>query len=425
MHEDRTEVGDRMIQARLAPPIEHADLVSPPAGFLARVSLDGPNRTRRRLPTITLPSPPSYGATFVLFVVLPALAAALYLWGFASDQYVAEARFAIRTLQIDTPRDQKKDQSALATASSGGVPSLAGQEAYIVANYIRSAAIFADLPADLDPRRIYSRPEADFWARLSTDASLEALTTYWRGMVSTYVDGPSGMVTVDVRAFRPADARNLVGAILEASEKLVNRMSERARNDAIVSSEAEVRRTEGLVREALNDMKTYRDSVGFIDPGSAATSTSQLLMQAMAERIRLQSDYFVASRAMSPTAPTVVAQKARIDSLDEQIEQLKAKLTGASKEGRTVAASLVRYEELELKRIFAEKLYTMAQESLERAKLRAERQNLYLTVFVPALEPQEARFPQRLSLSLLIPVGLLVVWGIFALIVATVEDHTY
>ncbi len=74
------------------------------------------------------------------------------------------------------------------------------------------------------------------------------------------------------------------------------------------------------------------------------------------------------------TAPTVVGLKTRLDGLDIQIAQLKAELTGHSPEGRTIAASLVTFEELELKRTFAEKLYTMAQDALERARLRAEQQ---------------------------------------------------
>jgi capsular polysaccharide transport system permease protein len=65
----------------------------------------------------------------------------------------------------------------------------------------------------------------------------------------------------------------------------------------------------------------------------------------------------------------------------------------------------------------------MAQDGLERARLRAEQQNLYISVFVPPSLPQEAKYPERLAFSFIIPVGLLILWGIFALIAAAVEDH--
>jgi capsular polysaccharide transport system permease protein len=429
MPDIRTEVEDRTARPRLVTPADAGGLALRPFGMLRRVvehvQAAHPRTGGHRSSMITLPSIPWYGLTFTLFVVIPSLLSALYLWLMASDQFVAEARFAIRALQVDQPRDSGKDQNAATSIASGATPSLAGQDAYIVATYIRSAAVFADLPRELDPRVIYSRPEADFWAKLKSNASVEALTTYWRSMVMTYVDGPSGVVTVNVRAFRPSDAEALVQAVVAASERLVNTMSARARADAVSTAEAEVRRTEGLVRDALAEMRGYRNSVGFIDPASAAGATSQLLLQLMSERIRLQNDYFVSSRAMSESAPTVVTLKSRLEVLDVQIAQLRGKLTSTNGDANNMAASLVKYEQLDLKRIFAEKLYTMAQDSLERAKSRAQRQSLYLTQFVQPMLPEEAKFPQRLSLSLLIPVGLTILWGIMALISAAVSDHMF
>jgi len=365
--------------------------------------------------------PSAYLITFVLFVVLPSIASAIYLAFIASDQYVAETRFAVKQAQFDTDR-VKSDLSKLA---SGSIPSLADQNVYIIANYIRSRAIVDDVGKALDLRQIFRRPEADFWARLKDGATKEELVDYWNEMVRTYVDGPSAIVTVEAKAFRPEDALALSRAIIAASEKLANEVSARARNDTMKWAEDEVRRAEGKVETALANLREYRDSEGYIDPVSAATSTSKLLLQTMAEKIKLQSDYFVASRAMSPEAPTVVTLKTRLQSLDDQINQLKSKLTGNSPEGATIAASLVKFESLELQRQFAEKLYQLAQDSLERARIKAERQNIYVEVFVPPGLPEYARYPERLALSLLIPLGLLIVWGIFAFTAAAVDDHRY
>jgi capsular polysaccharide transport system permease protein len=145
----------------------------------------------------------------------------------------------------------------------------------------------------------------------------------------------------------------------------------------------------------------------------------------MAQRIELQSQYEVDLHAMSATAPTVVTIKARLDALEGQIDKLKSQLTSDSPGARTVSASIAEFEGLETKRIFAEKLYELAQNALERARERAERQALYVSVFVPPETPEEARYPERLALSLLIPIGLAVIWGILALIAAAIEDHRH
>ncbi len=416
----------RTIDVTQSPPSELPVLARPLAALrrvLRRDETGSVQGEERRRP-ITLPSPPSYRLTFILCVVLPSFISLIYFTFLASDQFAAEARFAIRSAPFATTVDSNTS-GALSSMGSGGIPSIAGQDAHVVANFIRSPAIFAELDPAVDPKKIFTRPEADFWARLPMDASLETLTDYWREMVHTNVDGPSGIVTVTVRAFRPDDARDLMESIVKASEKLVNTMSQRARNDSMSAAEAEVRRTEALVRDALVELQAYREKVGFIDPVKAAASSSQLLLQTMAEKIKLESDYFVSLRATGSDSPTVLPLKSRIEALDQQIGKLKTQLTGTGGPDPSIASTIARFEELELKRVFSEKLYDFATRAMERARQRAERQNVYLSVFVAPMLPEEARFPLRLSMSILIPIGLLVLWGIGALTALTIEDHTY
>ncbi len=372
--------------------------------------------TRRRLPWVLI--------SFIALVVIPAAACDLYLAFIASDQYVAEAHAVVRSAE-----QESAVQSATASSgtSSGATSALSlstlGPNAYIVTNYIRSRAMVDDLGKFVDLRAIFRRPEADFWARLESDATVEELVDYWKQMVTTYVDGPSGIVTVKVRAFRPDDALALTQAILKLSEQLVNEMSERARRDAMQFAEREVQRADARVRTALIDLRRYRDDEGLIDPVKTADETSKLLMQLLAEKIRLESDLFVASRSLAKNAPSVQNLTARIDVTDVQITKLKEKLTGDTPEIRNVAAKLARFEELEVQRLFAERLFTMAQDGLARARMTAERQSVYLTVFVPPSLPEDSVFPRRIAFSILIPLAFFILWSIGALIWASVEDH--
>jgi capsular polysaccharide transport system permease protein len=172
-------------------------------------------------------------------------------------------------------------------------------------------------------------------------------------------------------------------------------------------------------------MHQFRDTAGIIDPVQAGTEIGKLLIPLMTEKIRLESDLFVASRNLDDSAPTIKALKSRLVTTERQIADLKGKLTNpnGNGNGKTVAASLAKFEELELQRQFAEKLYTLAQADLDRARLRAARQSVYLTVFVPPSLPEESRYPRRLAYSILIFLGLAVIWAIGAMTFASVEDH--
>lgn len=369
------------------------------------------------------PRPPLYLTTFFLFVVLPTIANLIYLAFIASDQYVALSRFAVRTAvgekQVELPA------GSASASTSAGMTAVVGQDAYVIVTYIRSHAIIDDLQKTIDIRRIFRSPAADFWARLKQDATAEELLAYWQNMVTASVDGPSGIVTVRARAFTPADAKAVVEAIIKASEVLANDVSARSRADMVSRAENEVRRSEATVRAALKDLQDFRETVGYIDPVATATMTNKLLLQLFADKIKMENEYFVITRAASEAAPSVQTLKTSIKSIDQQIEKLKASLAGSSEEGRSIAAALVRFETLELKRVFSEKLLWSAEDALERAKARADRQNIYVSVFVPPALPEEARYPERWAMSFIVPITLIVLWGIFSLLVATIEDHRY
>jgi capsular polysaccharide transport system permease protein len=372
--------------------------------------------------------PPTIGS-FFLFVLAPAVAATLYFAFVASDQYTVEMRFAVRALDTYDPpiglpgAGAGAGKGGMGGAMTGGVTiETSTQNAYVITSYIRSRAVVDDLAAKVRLREIFQRPEADFWARLGKRASIEQLVDYWVSMVETDVDSGSGVVTVKVRAFRREDALALGRAVISASEDLVNRISDRARRDATAMAEKDVRRAFVAVQSALAELNKFRDQFGMIDPSSKSSEIGSLLAPLMGDKIRLENEMFVASRELSSDAPTVRVLREQIETADKQIKELQAKLTNHDG-GGAISGSIAKFEELDLQRTLAEQLYAMARSNLDRAQQRANRQTLYLTVFVPPAMPEDSRYPRRLNFSVLIFVGLGVLWAIVMMILASIEDH--
>lgn len=371
-------------------------------------------------------------ASFIGCVVVPAFAAMIYFAFIASDQPAAEARFAVHQAEMDStdssdqtegPSNNTSSSNSMNTPTAAFAFSITGQNAYIVTSYIKSRAIVDDLDAKMNLREMFRRPEADFWARLKRNVTVDELTDYWNSMVATYIDGPSGIVTLRVRAFRPDDAVAIAKAVLELSEALVNRISDRSRRDEMAVSEREVRRAFETIQAALVALRRFQDSSGIINPLQAGTEIGKLLVPLLGEKIRLESDLFVATRDLADSAPTVQALKNRIESVERQITELKGRLTGSEGGKPTIAASLAKFEELDLQRQFAEKMYALAQADLDRARARAARQSVYLTVFVPPSLPEESRYPRRMAFPILIFIGLAIVWSVAIMTIASVEDH--
>jgi capsular polysaccharide transport system permease protein len=98
-------------------------------------------------------------------------------------------------------------------------------------------------------------------------------------------------------------------------------------------------------------------------------------------------------------------------------------MAGSRDAKSNLAALISQFEELDLKRQFAEKLYALTQEGLTRARLLAERRNVYLAVFVPPSLPEDFSYPLRYSSFFLIAAVAFLTWCCGATIWASIEDH--
>jgi capsular polysaccharide transport system permease protein len=358
------------------------------------------------------------GWSLVVIVALPAFLTGIYLFGFASDQYVAEAQFAVRMVGAE---ERRQDQAIPSLLTMSGLPS--SQDADIVADYIHSRAIVDDVSKHVDLVGMFHRPEADILAKLEDRPPVEALTSYWRRMVSVDIENTSGIVTLQTRAFRREDALALAQAVLQSSQGLVETLSDRVRTDSVKHAEDEFHRAETRVHAALGALQNFRNAQGLIDPIKSADANGKLLLQLMGDKIQLESQLFVSQRTTGLDAPGIAPMRARLDSINVQIGRLQEQMAGGTGATSNLAALISRYEDLDLNRQFAERLYTLTQEGLARARLLADRRGVYLAVFVPPSLPEQYSYPLRWSSFLLVTASAFLTWCCGATIWASVLDH--
>lgn len=343
---------------------------------------------------------------FVIFAV-PALLAIIYFTFVASDQYVSEARFAVRT-------GERSALDQLAGASRLGQLAQA-QDTLIVAQYVKSRSIVEALDKNVGLRAMYSRDDIDFIASAASDDSIEDLVDYWNWRVSVGVDVNSGIVTVTVRAFSAEDAQKIAQEILALSEALVNQMSARANHDELEQAEAEFKRAEDKLKEARVALRDLRNSQGVLDPTISAEALNELLTDLRKQELQAENDLIVMLRSISESAPQARQLKARIAALKVQIEKVEAQLTAASPgDGDALSETYGEFEDLELKRAVAESQYADASLALENARLAAERQRIYLNTIAQPEIAEKALYPLRFWTSLAIVVGLFLAWLGFA-----------
>ena len=355
--------------------------------------------------------------SFIIIVVIPAAIAATYYFLVAADQYVAEFRFALRSAEPERHDPALFLQESIA-------PSVMGLDSYVVVQYLASRAIIDDLSATLDLRQMFSRAEADWPVRLDLPVSIEELVRYWKRQVDAFFDATNGTIVVRARAFTPQDALRLAEGILASSERLVNDLSARARQDALRNAEEEVDRAEKRLRLALTRLREFRDKEGIIDPRKTADATVALAGRVRDELVRADTELSTLKHYMRDDAPSIKMLEARVQSLEAQRRAVESEVTDTEKT-RSEALSRVMgsYEQLENERTFAENTYQHALQALDRSRINADRQQVYLATFVRPTLPEESLYPRRLQ-SLAVAFGVaFAVWMIGGFILQSIRDH--
>ena len=362
--------------------------------------------------------PPLRLIGFILLVILPFLASSVYYAFIASDQYVAEARFAVRAV---SGTGDTSDASDPGGATSALNMRSASQDAYVVTSFIHSTEILNRIGKKIDYRSMFIRQNADFMSRFGSSRSDEEFLKYWNDHVTAYIDVTSGIITLKVRTFSPDDSVKLADAIIEESEKLINELSERARNDIVQSMKADVQKSGKAYGDTLIALNQFQNASGLLSPQTQAKNSGAILTGLLAQKLEFETRLFVMRQSNAQNSPTYQQLNLAKESLDAQIEKMKSALTGP--ENASLAKSLLEYSRLETDRMIAEKLYESSQKNYDAVLAEALRKTLYLAVFVKPVLPDESIFPRRVSTPLIILLALVVTWATLSLIWASVEDH--
>lgn len=352
---------------------------------------------------------------FLLFVGLPTLIAAIYLYAFAAGQYVSEARFMVRGQQ------EMRAASALSAAMGAAGFKQVPEDAMAVRDYLQSHDAVTELQRQVNLIQLYRRPEADFLARLwSETLPAEFMQMYFKYMNSVEVDNTSGITTVRARAFRPEDARQIAEAQLRISEDFVNQLSARARGSSLELAQAELELAEQRVVASQTAMTEWRQREQAVDPAGLAQIGQASMASLEAALTLAKTEFQEKSAYMRSDNPTIVNLRNRISTLESRIRTERSRLTVGNE---ALPERISAYESLAMEREFANKQLASATTSLEAARINAQRQQLFLSRVV---EPNLAEYPlyPHAGIFLLSLFAILsVVYGIGWLILAGVREH--
>lgn len=354
---------------------------------------------------------------FTMWVILPSLIAALYLFFVAAPQYVSESRFTVRAQMPRMPAAGGVGADMLGAA--GFLPS--PDNIASVRDFLLSHDAVRKTRQKTDLVEIFRRPEADPLFRLWwPNPTAERLRWFYRWQVTVTVDPTTGISDLRVWTFRPSDSLALSNILLELSEELVNEMNNKIREEALRVARAELRRAEARLTDARVALTMFRQQEREVDPTATATAAVGTISSLQSDIARARSELQTLQGFARPGSPQIINLENRIRGMEAQV---------AAERSRIATASTGVTEQIEtFARLNAEVALAQAQLEarvivLDRANSEATRQSIFLSRVVDPNLAERSLFPLPYWASLYVFLSLSVLYGMAWLILTGMREH--
>lgn len=356
----------------------------------------------------------SVSPLFLALVIVPTMIATVYFGLLASEVYVSESRFIVRS-------PSKPNLSPLGAVLGGGSLVGASEESEAVTEFLGSRQALGTINQDGYVVRAWGNGSI-FWfdrfGRLGADSG-EDLFEYYLDQVAAEDSTTTKVTVLTVKSFDPESAQTINRRLLEASEVLVNELSDRARRDAIAFAEAQLAIARKDAQSAALALAAYRDREGVIDPQLQASAGLQMISKLQDQLIAAQTQ-LLQMQTYTPQASQIPYLRTQISNLEREIADQTAQLAGGR---QSLSAASVRYQELTLASEYAEKQLAITLSAYQEAQAEARRKQAYVERISQPSLPDDSAYPRRLRSILATFVLGLLAWGVASMLLIGVREH--
>ncbi|MCY1669387.1 hypothetical protein [Rhizobium sp. SL86] len=351
---------------------------------------------------------------FLIVFLLPVFVGTVYFGFVASDVYVSESKFILRTPgKMDGP---------LSSFGQGQVSARSDDDAYALIEFIKSRDAARTMERDHGMRDIMGRPEADVFSRYPAWWAKDNQENYfkaYRQHISVEMDGVTGIVTLVARAYRPNDAINMANSLLQISEIFVNGLSARSNRDAENFARSFLAQSQLELVNVEADLSAYRNTQSVLDPSIESEATLSQIGKMAGEITRMEAA-LGQQRSLAPNSPSVKPLTEQIRAYREQLSVLRKTVVG---DPESAVSKMKDYELLTLKRDIAAKKIAFAAAQFEKTRQDAQNQRIYLQRVVEPGLPDVPALPYRILMVLGIAILSFAAFSIVKSMVSATMEH--
>ncbi|WP_299674150.1 capsule biosynthesis protein [uncultured Roseobacter sp.] len=343
------------------------------------------------------------------FVFLPTILAGWYFYAVATPMYATKSEFLI--LQAD---------SAGSGSGLGGLLSgtqfATSQDSIAVQSYLQSKDAMLRLDDEVGFKSHFTQDSIDPIQRLTADPSNEqAYRTYQKNVKVGY-DPTEGVLRMEVIAADPGVSANISRALIGYAEERVNSLSAEKRDDQMSDAQESFENAAAERRQAQEALVTLQLQGDTLDPEAVIAGLRAQINQV--ELLLLEKELELAALLDNarPNQSRVDGARGDVRRLNDQLDELNARMTDASQGENSLAQLNVRIQMAQADLATRDMLLQSALQQMEQTRMEANRQVRYLTVSVKPVPSEEPSYPRKFENTL---VAFLVFAGIYLMVSLT------
>jgi capsular polysaccharide transport system permease protein len=358
-----------------------------------------------------------------IFVLLPFFVFSFYQMIWASDRYESRTQLILKQ-----PDGMATLDPAMALLSGFGATT-GSNDNELLKSFILSGDMIMYLEQTIKLSEHYKDPRNDFFSRLGQSATQEDLHTYFAEHVKIEVEEKSSVITLLIQGFDPDFAHLLAQTIVTRAEWYINEIGHALAKEQLGFVQKEHDSIEKRLQKAKSILLGFQRKHDLLDPEAEGMALQQITYSLEAEIAKKQAQLRALTSGMSDKAPPVMQLRVELDSLNEELDSQRNRLTNSAgtldKYGvkdDSVGEILAKFSDLKIDLELALKSYTSSLISLEKSRIEAYRQLKYLVIVESPTLPEEATYPKafyNISLFLIVTMMLFLIGRI---VIATVNE---
>lgn len=353
-----------------------------------------------------------------MLIVYPILISLFYLTFISKDRYISIAQITVKK-----PSDATSSALNIGLLMGSSTPSSTEDVLYLK-SYILSTGMLNAVDKELNLKQAFSESGLDILNGLPQDLTKESYLRFYQDHVKVSIDDKTGLLNIQTDAFTPDFSLKFNQAILKESERFINELSHRIVQEQLAFAEQQVQEAFIKLNHSKQAVLDYQNKYGLLDPLSQAEAASKMITEMEGQKVQLETQLRNQLTFLKENTPQVTSTKNALNSLNQQIEQERAKVAAPKGPNNIQLNELAaQYQLIKGQLDFDTSVYKTALSAAEKTRIETAQKLKILSVVIAPQQSEEAEYPHRIYILFSLLISCLLLFGTIKLILAVIEDH--